>query len=149
MEPVLRFPLSLCILCSCLRPAGAQELLLERVHAAAALLPPRFLRLGAGMVEGWKHKLCCLLACFLCMVMHEAHGRNLLRFCQQQNLCSAMVKGLAAGRVQAALSSVGTSMRHMPGAGAKKSEPTRVCSPLLVFAADFSCSLGHTVHQQH
>ncbi|EOA95524.1 hypothetical protein Anapl_13056 [Anas platyrhynchos] len=52
MEPVLRFPLSLCVLCSCLRPAGVQELLLERVHAAAALLPPRFLRLGAGMVEG-------------------------------------------------------------------------------------------------
>lgn len=52
-----------------------QELLLERVHAAAALLPPRFLRLAAGMVEGWKHKR-CLLACFLCMVIHEAHGRN-------------------------------------------------------------------------
>lgn len=47
------------------------------------------------------------------------------------------------------LSSVGTSMRHVPGAGAQKSEPTCVCSPLLVFAADFSCSSGHTVHQQH
>lgn len=150
MEPVLRFPLSLCVLCSRLRPAGLQELLLERVRAAAALLSPCLLRLGAEMVEGWKHKLCCLLACFLCMVTHEAHGRNFATVLPAAKSWLCNVQGFSSRESSdCALSSAGTSTRRAPGAGGKRSEPTRVCSPLVVFAAEYSCSSGHAVHQQH